>query len=342
MAWHERDYYRDGPSSFGGGGGPFSGGGNPFGGGKGGAWSITLWLIVINVAVFVIDAILGRIFGAPPLSLVGYFSADTAILQLQLWRFVTFQFLHGGIFHILINMLILYMFGRFVEQYLGSRRYLAFYLLCGVAGALGYMLLWSVGLIVSGPQVPLVGASAGVFGVVIGTAVVAPDVRVLFMFVIPMQIRTVAWIALGIAAFTVLAYGDQQGANAGGQAAHLGGAALGFLLIKNAHWLDWADNLPLPGGSAARGGGSPGSFSGSGGFGSFGSSKGSGASGGSAQPKTDKFKQKVAEVQANREKREDQEVDRILDKVKQQGLQSLTKHEKKVLGRATERQNQTK
>jgi len=308
MAWHERDYYREPPGSggfggFGGSGGGFS---NPFSGGQWKFWSVTTWLIIINVAIFIIDQIVARFVGWPPFYVAGYFSADTAIMHGQVWRLITFQFLHADLWHILINMLLLFFFGRFVESYLGSPRYLAFYLLCGIAGTAGYMLLWGVGLIVGAMEAPLIGASAGVFGVLIGTAIIAPDARVLFMFIFPMQMRTVAWIALGVAAFVVLAQGNEPGANAGGEAAHLGGAGLGFLLIRYPHWLDWADRVPTPG---------------------------------KASP-TRKVKQKFEQVQQAQRQREEQEVDRILDKVKEKGLQSLTRQEKKVLNRATERQKQ--
>src|SRR5512135_1359627 len=98
------------------------------------AWwpkSITGWLIAINIAVFVLDAILARMgvryilwvpteaglsaLPLPPLEGLGHFSEALAIERLQVWRFITFQFLHGGIEHLLFNMLALYFFGSMVE-----------------------------------------------------------------------------------------------------------------------------------------------------------------------------------------------------------------------------------
>jgi membrane associated rhomboid family serine protease len=196
-------------------------------------WSITTWLIVINIAVYFLDGITGGI-----LSNWGYFSATTAIYSLQLWRFITFQFLHASLSHILFNMLSLYFFGPIVEGYLGPRRYLAFYLLCGVAGAAFYLILWRLGILISSPDAPLVGASAGIFGILIAGARVAPDTTVMLLFPpIPMRLKVLAWVLLGIALYTVLA----NGSNAGGQAAHLGGAALGALLIWRPHSLDIFD-----------------------------------------------------------------------------------------------------
>jgi membrane associated rhomboid family serine protease len=222
MAWHDREYYRDSAyesSRF----------------GRMPGWSVTTWLIVINIAVFVLDPLLASIFGYPPLMAWGYFSAATAIHHLQIWRFLTFQFLHASLGHIFFNMLSLYFFGPLIESYLGPRRFLTFYLLCGIAGAVSYLLLWMLGILIAYSWVPLVGASAGIFGILIASAKIAPDAQVFLLFPpIPLRLKTLAWILLGIAAFTVIAGGN----NAGGQAAHLGGAALGYVLIENPRILD--------------------------------------------------------------------------------------------------------
>jgi membrane associated rhomboid family serine protease len=223
MGWQDRDYYRDSAYDsrrF----GRFSG------------WSVTTWLIAINVAVFVLDNLLAAmVFGYPPATAWGYFSAWTAVHHLQIWRFFTFQFLHANLGHLFFNMLGLYFFGPMVESYFGSRRYLAFYLLCGMAGAAAYMLLLSLHLLIGDPRVPLVGASAGIFGILIAAAQIAPDTVVMLLFPpIPMKLRTLAYVLLGIAAYTVVVHGN----NAGGEAAHLGGAALGFLLIYNPRLLN--------------------------------------------------------------------------------------------------------
>ena len=247
MGIYDRDYYRNSP--------------RPSLVGTMNAWSVTTWLIAINVAVFLLDSILARqgigyqqligydpygnpVFGITtgPLDHWGYFSVVTAVLQGQVWRFLTFQFLHASVNHILFNMISLYFFGQLVESYLGSRRYLAFYLLCGVAGPVMYMALWALHLLKDGPATPLVGASAGIFGILIAAAVVAPSAIVLVMGVIPVQLKTLAWVLLGIAVYTVLTSGN----NAGGQAAHLGGAAVGFWLIRDPRLINWIDRLAGP------------------------------------------------------------------------------------------------
>jgi membrane associated rhomboid family serine protease len=213
---------------------------------------VTLWLIIINVAVAVLDPILyfcgiyyleqvGPRTWAPRLPLwgIGHFSLLTTVYGLELWRLITFQFLHAGLAHLLFNMLALYFFGPLVEAYLGSRRYLAFYLLCGMGGPLAYMILWKAHMLIANPAVPLVGASAGIFGVLIAAARLAPDATVLLYGILPLRLKTLAWILLAIAVYTVLAYGNTDRHNAGGEAAHLGGALVGYILIHNPNWLNF-------------------------------------------------------------------------------------------------------
>jgi membrane associated rhomboid family serine protease len=212
-------------------------------------FSVNTWLIIICVVVFILDQIItaplmvnGEVVSDPLGGVVryhvieswGYFSVTFAIGHLQLWRFITFQFLHANTTHILFNMIALFFFGPMVEQYLGSRRYLVFYLLCGIAGAVTYVLLWLMHILIANPGVPLIGASAGIFGVLIAGSLIAPDALVLIYGIIPMRLRIMALVLLAIAAYTVIF----QGNNAGGEAAHLGGAALGFLLIKQPRILD--------------------------------------------------------------------------------------------------------
>lgn len=223
-----------------------------------------------------------------------YMSTDHAIWGLQYWRFIGFQFLHANFQHLLFNMIGLFFFGPLVERYLGGKRYLAFYLLCGIFGAVLYLIL-NVGGYVFGESVPgllfhdtgtpLVGASAGVFGVLLAGAFMAPNVKVLVFFIIPMRLSTMAYGLVLLALFTVL-FGRN---NAGGEAAHLGGAAAGWYFIRNPHHLNgFFDFL------------------------------------GKADPTSKHF--------ALRDKGTKQaDVDRILDKIHKKGLQSLTKKEKKVL-----------
>jgi membrane associated rhomboid family serine protease len=229
-------------------------------------WSVTTWLILINVAVFLLDMMLrryevppelqGHIHELPreilyylpttqPLHDWGFFSMTKAVYQLQLWRFLTFQFLHANLNHLIGNMFSLFLFGPIVEAHFGSRRYVAFYLLCGVAGAFTYMLLLVMHILLGNPSIPLVGASAGIFGVLIAAAMIAPNVEIVFLFPpIPVQIKYLALIMMAVAAYTVF----NGGMNAGGEAAHLGGGVVGYLLVRYQQVL----NVVTPGGRRMR------------------------------------------------------------------------------------------
>jgi len=134
MAWEDRHYNKSG-GGFGGGGS-----GSVFGRAGGGMSMVTI-LIIINCVVFVLDQILSSGSRVPEWMsprLMGRFTINEAVEGLQVWRVFTYQFLHAGFMHILFNMIGLFFFGRMLEQWWGSRRFLAFYLLCGVAGVVPY------------------------------------------------------------------------------------------------------------------------------------------------------------------------------------------------------------
>lgn len=192
-------------------------------------------LLIANVVVFFADVFVFK----DMLRELGAFSVANGLFGGRLWELLTFQFIHGGIGHLLANMIGLYVFGPWAERWWGSRRFIAFYLLCGMAGALFFSLLWWLGMF---PDVsaytPLVGASAGIYGILAGVAMIAPNLRVMLIFPpIELSMRQLALAVLGIA---VLAVVTGFGGNAGGEAGHLGGAILGFLLVRNPHWLAWA------------------------------------------------------------------------------------------------------
>lgn len=192
----------------------------------------------------------------------GHFSTGKAFLEFQVWRFITFQFLHANTTHLLFNMLGLWFVGGLVEEFLGRRRYLAFYLTCGMFGAIaylglnfiGYMLLKfggvSQGVMNSIPALlfddiytPLVGASAGVFGILMAAAYIMPTAIVDVFFIIPMKMRTAVYLFLAFAAMNLI-YG---GNNAGGDAAHVGGAIAGYYFIRHMYLLrDFFDFVGAP------------------------------------------------------------------------------------------------
>ncbi len=296
MGFENRHYYRD----------SYSGGnmGGAVGSRLSGA-SIVIWLLGINTVIYFMDFILttgSRVPGWLSPSLLGNYNIDQAVFKFQIWRFVTYQFLHAGFMHLFFNMIGLFFFGPLLERWWGSRRFLAFYLLCGISGAVLMTILYMIpGFLPINPSIPLVGASGSIFGILAGAAVLYPHHRVMLLFPpIPMSMRTMA-IFFMVIAFLSLVVGTQ---NAAGEAAHLGGAALGFLLIKKPRWLDWADSISM-------------------------------------KSSTRSMKRNWADKKADHIRRDRQEVDRILAKVKENGLQSLTAREKRILSRETDRQRGT-
>jgi membrane associated rhomboid family serine protease len=133
-------------------------------------WSTTYWLIAINVAVYVVDLLSRGL-----LSQWGQFSADLALFHFQLWRLITYNFLHASPEHLFFNMIALWAFGPPVEVILKRRRYLSFYLICGLGGVAGYLLLWRLQFLDVSRDTELVGASACIFGVIIAAATMSPN-----------------------------------------------------------------------------------------------------------------------------------------------------------------------
>ena len=253
-----------------------------------------------------------------------HFSSQKGFLQFEFWRLIGFQFLHaqGTLFHILFNMIGLFFFGPAAERYLGSKRYLAFYLLCGMAGALLYCILnlsgfvsasmgvQIPGLLFNDLSTPLIGASAGVYGVIMAGAYLNPNATVLLFFFLPMRLVTLAYGLVIISFFTLVTAGH----NAGGEAGHLGGAIAGFYFIRRPHHLhNFFDILGRADPTShhyRKGGGRP--------------TRPGRVPGGGSRGKPQKAGRQRAEI------------DRILDKITQEGLHSLSEKEKKILREASE------
>jgi len=144
----------------------------------------------------------------------------------QVWQLLTYGFLHGGFGHLFFNMFGLWMFGRVVEQVWGQQRFLVYYLVC-VVGA-GFTQLVTLQLMNPGEAVPTVGASGGLFGILLAFGMMFPNARVMLLFPpIPM---TAKWLVIGYGALELFfgVTGTQAGV---AHFAHLGGMAFGFGMI---------------------------------------------------------------------------------------------------------------
>ena len=185
----------------------------------------TTALIAANVATFLVELVAPGTIDALALWPLGTGHADGS--GFAPWQLVTYAFLHGGMLHLAFNMFALYMFGGAVERVFGTRRYLVYYFVCVVSAALTQMVVAAV----SGGMYPTVGASGGVFGLLLAYAIYFPHNRVMLLFPpIPMPARVFVLFYAAIELFLGVT-GTQEGV---AHFAHLGGMIGGYLLLR--HW----------------------------------------------------------------------------------------------------------
>ncbi len=233
------------------------------------------------------------------------------------WQLITYQFMHGDFSHILLNMFFLWMFGMEIEHSMGSRKFLIFYLTGGVGAGLFQLLLSPV---FGGGAAPTIGASGAIWAVMVAYAMFFPDRYLLFWFLIPVKAKYLIFLFF---LFEFFAIGD---ASVIAHLAHVGGAITGFVFIL----ADRRNN-----------------FSHRNIFSSFRKSKTNFSSGGfSGRFAKNPFKKNDVEdakfYDINDSKKEDdsynqEEIDKILDKISQSGYQNLTEREKRILFEASKK-----
>ncbi|HEY5691983.1 MAG TPA: rhomboid family intramembrane serine protease [Cyclobacteriaceae bacterium] len=280
-------------------------------------------LIVINVAVFLAMGIIyvfstigettwiydlvSKQFTIPP---------KFSEFILRPWTIITYAFAHSltDIFHILFNMLIFYWFGRLFIEYLGNDKLIALYILGAITGGVVYLLVYN-GIpyfMERSGFIGMVGASAAVYAIVTGAAVLLPNYTFYLLFLGPVRIKYIAGF------YIVLSFLGSVGSNAGGNIAHLGGALMGFIYIKQLqvgiNWggwitstIDWLKDLFRP------------------------------------RPKVKvsyrKSEPQVKSAQKNKRasKASQDEIDAILDKISERGYESLSSDEKEKLFNASKK-----
>ncbi len=279
-------------------------------------------LILINLIVFVVINILRVVFGIGQSNETYYFIRDLFALPSAVpqflthpWTLITYMFTHEGFMHILWNMLMLYWFGKIIQEYLGSSKVIGLYVLGGLSGGLFYILLYNVIPLYSNAVEisTLVGASAGVLAIVVGAAVFMPNYTMFLLLFGPVKIKYIAMIAV------FLSFIQMTGSNAGGEIAHLGGAFMGWLFISQLrNGVDFGKpvmnvisfiksffvrqpKIKVTHRSGTR------------------------------RPKS------AAKPSSKSAKSEQEEIDAILDKISQSGYESLTKDEKQKLFNASKK-----
>lgn len=204
--------------------------------------TITRYLLIANFIIFFLAGILERTFGIDLNTIGGlhYYSAHS----FHWWQPLTYMFLHADMSHILFNMLAVWMFGATLENAWGSRRYLIYYLVCGVGAAIIQEGVWSMM-----PFHPLqleflntIGASGAVFGILFAFGWLFPDTPMFILFIpIPIRARTIVIIYAIMELFAGM--GNMMGTHIDNVAhfAHLGGMLFGWLLLLYWRHNNWRE-----------------------------------------------------------------------------------------------------
>jgi membrane associated rhomboid family serine protease len=180
---------------------------------------LTLWvrrLLIANGAVFVLMFI-ARAFGLDLQLLLSFRPVDALVRP---WGIFTYMFVHGSFFHLLFNMLALFFFGPVLEDRWGSRQFIKFYFLCGLAGA-AFSLVF--------PYQAIVGASAAVYGIMVAFAMYWPESPIYIWGIFPVRAKYLVGFLVGISVLLAMS-GDRSGT---AHLAHLGGAFAAFAYIKS-------------------------------------------------------------------------------------------------------------
>jgi membrane associated rhomboid family serine protease len=186
---------------------------------------VTRTLLILNVAIFALQYVMGpfllRWFALWPPASAQFPGAP----GFEVWQLLTYGFLHGGLTHLFFNMFALYMFGGEIERLFGARRFVTYYLVCVVGAAIAQLVVISN---IDSRPVPTVGASGGVFGLLLAFGMAFPQRRIMLLFPpIPMP----AWLFVTLYGLLELYLGVTGSGQGIAHFAHLGGMVAGFILL---------------------------------------------------------------------------------------------------------------
>ena len=251
------------------------------------------WLLIANVVCFIVQQLIAIAFHAEVI-----FGLVPVLVLLRgfVWQPITYMFLHGGIFHLLWNMLALWVFGCDVERRWGTRRFIRFYFLGGLSAAACTLVVALINERMAANAT--IGASGAVLGILAAYAMLFPDNRItlLLMFVLPITMKAKT-LAIGYTVITVLMILSAPGSGGVAHFAHLGGLAFGYLYVKYGDFFEmWLRQR-----RAIR---------------------------------SQKRLWARSEQHEKYERFMREEVDPILDKISREGVESLTRRERAILRRA--------
>ncbi len=270
-------------------------------------------IVIVNVAIFIFINIIRLLFvltnagQVPQLykSIRDFFLISNSPLHVLThpWGFITTNFIHEGFSHIFWNMLLFYWFGKIVGDLIGDRKILPLYLLSGIAGCLAYFIFMNTGFFGQGQITPALGASASVMGVIIASAVTSPNYSMNLILLGPVKLMYIAGALFFIDIFAL-------SPGSGGPIAHIGGALFGgFFINQMRRGRDWSEPVNNIIDKVQN-------F-----FGRL----------------TDREERPIKKQKRNKSKSEplsfshQERVDQILDKIKDNGYDSLTAEEKEFL-----------
>jgi membrane associated rhomboid family serine protease len=263
--------------------------------------------IYVNIGVFLFVRLFQIFFtfSGVPYPVLDWLSvpSDITSLILKPWTIITYMFLHYDLIHIIVNVLVLYWFGKLFLMFFSARQFVGVYFLGGITGAIFYIIIYNLIPALSVHHSILMGASASIMSLLFSTARYRPDFTVYLMFIGPAKLKYIALVY-----FFLDLIGISAMSNTGGSLAHIGGAAFGWyfadrimkgkdITIVFNNFIDKTVSLFKK------------------------------------KPKmTVSYKRPVSDIDYNARKVKKQaELDRILEKIKKSGYDSLTKQEKKFL-----------
>jgi len=181
------------------------------------------WLLIVNTVVFILKELLSpqfaadiRLLALAPVAVVKHFAV---------WQLLTYQFMHAGVWHLVFNMLMLWMFGRELESDWGTRQFLKYYFICGVGAGLCDVLLNAA---IGNWRTSTIGASGAIYGLLLAFGVCYPDQTVLMNLLFPIKAKYMVMIYAAIELWM------STGVNTGvSNIAHLGGMVVGFVYLKS-------------------------------------------------------------------------------------------------------------
>ena len=182
------------------------------------------WLLIVNTAVFLLCYLAGPAIQRHVVPLLAL-SAEGAVRTFMIWQVFTYMFVHFGTWHLLFNMLALWMFGMPIERTWGMRRFVKFYLTAGVVAGVCVLV---ANMIVGDWATPTIGASGAVFGLLVAFGVLFPDAIILMFFLFPMKAKYAVMIYVALELLTT--FGPNTGV---ATMAHLGGAAFAYVSLRH-------------------------------------------------------------------------------------------------------------